>query len=249
MSDDFYLTLPSNAGQNTCPSSFRITLPRNVKLIGEWEVALVELIYPCSWYNVQEPIPLLLEAEKEGVFENFVGLIPGHYTHIKHVLYDLSASLPSDYGGKVKFKYVDNANRVEIMIKKPVAALQMPSELVYMLGYDLKTYDKTKPGIAPHPPDLRMGFSTFYVYCDIVEQSVVGDALAPLLRAVAAEGKFGDIVDRIFDHPHYVPVLKKQFDSIEIAIKTDQNKPLPLQYGKTVAKLHFKRRRAVPFFL
>ena len=87
-------------------------------------------------------------------------------------------------------------------------------------------------------PDLRAGFECLYVYCDICELQPVGDVLAPLLRVVNVQGNYSDVVDRIYDTPHYVPVLKKQFGSIEIEIKTDQNTPLALQYGKTLVKLH-----------
>jgi len=50
----FYITLPSNTNQydtNTL-NNFRVRLPQRFELSGpDWEVALVEAIYPHSWFN------------------------------------------------------------------------------------------------------------------------------------------------------------------------------------------------------
>ena len=54
----FYLTLPSEASMNVFPNntlSIYITrLPRPIELMGRWEVGLVEIQYPHTWYNVSE---------------------------------------------------------------------------------------------------------------------------------------------------------------------------------------------------
>lgn len=250
--DNFYLTLPSNTGLNASASNFRVALPRMIRLCGDWEVALVEVIYPYSWYNVTRTIPISIDAinGKEIRTVSWVALVSGHYTDIRQVIKALNNSIPDEHKKRLLFSYMETANRVTIdMEYNAVKTLHMPASLLYMLGYDLKTYKTTYPGTAPHPPDIRMGLSTLFIYCDLVEHCVVGDKLAPLLRAVATEGQFGDIVDRVFDHPHYMPVLKKEFDSVEIAIKTDQNEPLALQYGKTLVKLHFKRKSTMPIFV
>lgn len=256
--DNFYLTLPSNAGETSNASTFRIALPQTIKLTGEWEVALVELIYPYSWYNVDEPKPIAsLETTDEAITLFMAKLKSGYYNRIEDLLEAISESLPMQYRENVICEYDAKSNRVEIKLQDPVVALHLPTFLMYILGYNINPYDQNKqsdaisysPGIrrdagpAPHPPDMRAGLGIFYVYCDVVEQNVVGNKLAPLLRAIAVQGEFGDIIDNIFVHPHYMPVLKKEFDSVEIAIKTDQNTPLALQYGKTMVKLHFRRKR------
>lgn len=63
---DFYIILPSNAkepGNKT--NEFRVRLPEKVQLQGKWEVALVEMLYPHNWPNVQgvalTPLPLYFE--------------------------------------------------------------------------------------------------------------------------------------------------------------------------------------------
>ena len=259
MGDDFYLTLPSNAGNNpNSSSSFRVTLPRGIKLTGAWEAALVELIYPYSWYNVpaKPTVAIYIEAPVKfgDEFRSKLYICPlkaGHYSKIEDLIAAMIKTIPAEIRDKVILRYDSNANRVHIRLLKPVTAIEISDPLLYILGYNVSTfgysYAKDNPGVAPHPPDMRAGLSIFYVYCDVVEQSVIGDKLASLLRSVAVSGKFGDIIHSSFDHPHYVPVLKKDFDSIEIAIKTDQNEPVALEYGKTLVKLHFRRNRSSLF--
>ena len=68
--EDFYLTLPSNVfgfpsepflgshgqtpGNKT--NNYRTKLPENIKLDGEWEMALVEMQYPMTWDNIDDKV-------------------------------------------------------------------------------------------------------------------------------------------------------------------------------------------------
>jgi hypothetical protein len=52
---NFYINLPSNTRSQKTPnhtSQFRVRLPHEIRLNGQWETALVELQYPRSWDNV-----------------------------------------------------------------------------------------------------------------------------------------------------------------------------------------------------
>lgn len=260
MSDDFYLTLPSNTGRNKNPASFRVTLPRRIQLVGEWEVALSELIYPHSWYNVIAPdniFYLLLKSDQDGVapiLQSEITLkcsIPeGYYSNVNDLMTTMAARIKELHPWvpdplPLKFSYDTILNRVRIDLFEPAVDLQLSKGLTYMLGYDIDSFEDISddPGIAPHPPDTRAGIVALYVYCNLVEHTIVGDTVAPLLRAVTIQSNFGDIVDKVYQSPHYVPLLKKDFDSVEIEIKTDQNRLVEIQFGKTIVKLHFRRRR------
>ncbi len=80
-----------------------------------------------------------------------------------------------------------------------------------------------------------------YLYCDIATFTSVGDIKAPLLAIVPTTGRFGQTVREVYTDPHYVPVQRKDFDTIEIAINNEEGKPMPFEFGKSVVKLHFKR--------
>lgn len=98
---------------------------------------------------------------------------------------------------------------------------------------------------AQYPFDLRAGIDSLYIYCDIILPQLVGNTREQLLRIVAVTGEFGEIIDSVFVSPHYVPVLKKQFSTVDISIKTDRNRPIAFQFGKTIVKLHFRKVSAL----
>jgi hypothetical protein len=91
--------------------------------------------------------------------------------------------------------------------------------------------------------DLQRGFYSLFVYCDIVEPVVVGDVRAPLLRVVNISGKEGLTISRIYQNVQYLPIQRKQFDTIEIDIRDDTGEKVAFERGKVIVVLHFRRRR------
>ena len=82
---------------------------------------------------------------------------------------------------------------------------------------------------------------TLYVYCDVLEHVVVGDVMAPLLRLVNMKVTQSHAVHQIMNPPLFVPVQRKNFDTIEINIMTDTGNPVPFTDGKSVVVVEFKR--------
>ena len=80
------------------------------------------------------------------------------------------------------------------------------------------------------------------MYCSICEPQLVGDYYASLLRAVNITDKDGDIVNKIYGEPHYVPVNTNKFDTIEMEIKNDIGENVSFKAGKVICKLHFRQK-------
>ena len=57
---------------------------------------------------------------------------------------------------------------------------------------------------AKHICDLQRGFYSLFIYCDIVEQTVVGHFKVPLLQTVN-DGREGLTGNRIYQNIQYVP--------------------------------------------
>lgn len=125
-----------------------------------------------------------------------------------------------------------------------VRMITFSERLQYMLGFANKKIVLSKR-LAQFQPDLRGGFYSLYIYCSLVEPQIVGNTIAPLLRNVHIEGYHGDIIEKLYHTPHYVPVIAKEVDRIEIDIKDDKNQSVPFQFGKTVVKLHFRKKRSL----
>ena len=126
----------------------------------------------------------------------------------------LATTLNGDKPGRVKFAYEPVTQKFIALVKS-----------------------KTKFTVV----DLRRGFESLYVYSSIVEPRIVGDKIAPLLRIVPITGRHGEMVTTRFDHVQYIPVLSREFGSVETEIRDDTGRPVPFERGKVTVTLHFRR--------
>jgi hypothetical protein len=145
----------------------------------------------------------------------------------------------------VQFNYDKTHHKVNIKLNtEMVTGLKLSPPLAYMLGYEGQSTLNQPVNKAKYPPDLRAGFYALYVYCNLAENQFVGSYRVPLLRTVHVAGNHGEILEKIFQSPHYVPVVGSEFETIEIDIKDDQNQSVKFGFGKVVVKLHFRKKRA-----
>ena len=248
----FYLHLPSNSSLDKFPNNtlteYRVGLPQTISLTGEWEVALTEIHYPHSWNNVQGTFQnrfYLRNQELSGIWEALI--IPsGHYSSIKDILSKMKQLVDNEkrFSDDVKFSY-------DTLSRKVTVHLQNDTELYfgdigYLLGFSPQEVI-SKTSTAEREVDLEHGFHDLYVYCDIIQPQYVGDALVPLLRIIPVEGKDGQRISKSFVRPQYVPVIRKQFESIEANIKRDTGEPVPFQFRRVLLTLHFRQSRPVNF--
>jgi len=90
--------------------------------------------------------------------------------------------------------------------------------------------------------DLQAGITSLYIYCDVLEMSVLGNTEVPLLRIVSIpDQKHGAIISKIYEHIRYVPLQKKHFDSIEIDIRDSYGEKIAFENGVVIVTLHFRR--------
>ena len=114
-----------------------------------------------------------------------------------------------------------------------------------MLGYGetpnsniLIEYD----GYAPYAPDLMGGQHSMFIY-SIVENQLIGDRFAPLLRVVCPEGRYqsNPQVSEKYIKPYYLTVAKNYIDTIDIVIQTETGILYPFRSGfPLIIKLHFQ---------
>jgi len=67
------------------------------------------------------------------------------------------------------------------------------------------------------------------------------------LRTVNIGGKEGLTINRIYQNVQYVPLHRKQFDTVEIDIRDDTGRRVPFERGKVVVTLHFRQRKPAYF--
>lgn len=236
----FYLTLPSDSSLHYFPgnkiSRFVTQLPTPISLNGDWEVGLAEIIYPHTWYNVNK---------RNNIFGFDLGdgklitrkLPPGCYETVPEILNAMY--LPS-HENKISFKFNSNNKRVRVKTEKNVKVL-FEEGLCDLLGFKPQVVE----GIleSTFVADPLAAFPVFYVYSDIVQPVVVGHVEAPLLRIVKITGKDGDVVNAHYDRPHYVPVVRQYFHTIELEFRLNSGDLVPFERGKVIAVLHFRMRQ------
>lgn len=255
MANQFYMTLPSSSARENTASEFQTKLPININLIGDWEVGLAEILYGNTWHNITGGNDTVKFLDHESGNRVTWRLTHGRYETIKGLLEAMQKAKkmfvnPSKNAllGNFEFGYMENVKRCTLRINTDsIYDLEVHPDILYMLGFEaqqlkvIKNNTGEKTIFSWHPVDMSCSLNHLYIYCDIVNPQIVGNILAPLLQIVNVEGKYVDTISRIYITPHYVPVLKKSFNTIEINVKDDQNRPIQFELGKTIVKLHFKR--------
>jgi len=95
-----------------------------------------------------------------------------------------------------------------------------------------------------HPYELSAGYHSLFVYTDIVKPSFVGDSFTQLLRLVQipSNATFGDQILITYPNTYYIPLMTKDFETIEIHIKDDTGESIPFEFGRSIIVLHFRRK-------
>ena len=127
-------------------------------------------------------------------------------------------------------------------IYRPILSIRFSENLPNILGADADvSYNHTNAGTRRKFSLMEGDVNSVYVYCDILEHVTVGDTKAPLLRIVNKPKKQEGNVHHTFQPILYVPLQKKNFDTVEINMMTDTGQPVPFRFGKSFVVLEFRR--------
>jgi len=239
-------------------------LENAISLSGDWEVGLFEIQYPHSWFNLRR-------GEGRMTYEHWLNgksgpikmqsnlrVLSGYYNTMVELVEAVNNTI-HEYANKHKFimypafNYNPITKRVNALVGRGMT-LHFSPTLCNMLGIDehqnpiVSDVDYSLRFKGHNICDINDGFSSAYVYCNVLEHIPVGDTKAPLLRIVGLSGKSGDTIHTIYEKPIYVPLQQKSFDSIEIDMRSDTGDPIPFEYGKVLVTLHFRQRK-IPYLL
>ncbi|GFV98084.1 uncharacterized protein F54H12.2 [Trichonephila clavipes] len=179
-------------------------LPNLIELKGEWEVGVVEFIYPHTWYNVNN---------NNNVFGFDLGdgqilarkTPPGFCESVPDIL---KAMTIKAHQNKIYFNYNPVTKRVRVTVKNKAKVI-LEDGLAQVLGFDpckIESSDSSKEHMIESlfVADPWANYRVLLLYSDIVEPQIIGDVLAPLLRIVNVTGHDGEIVCVKYDRPHYL---------------------------------------------
>lgn len=117
-----------------------------------------------------------------------------------------------------------------------------PGEISTDSYLELLRTSKEKGFCSVREVDLNQGLYMLYVYCNIVEEQIVGNSMVPLLKIVPVEGRHGENVTKEYINPQYVPVYISHISDLLIRIRDDAGEKVPFGRGRVQATLHFRRK-------
>ena len=253
---------------NNTVTYYTTRLENGIALSGDWEVGLVELQYQHTWFNLERGEGHFIYSQfvypgvdKKDFFHKMLTLTPGYYDSVSDLVQAINEQIKYMVD---EFKLVTFPSfKYDTITKRLRANINWGAHLVFspalcaMLGVgewpnsiQHDEYDRNEylEWVSANACDINRGFSAAYVYCNVLEHIPIGDTKAPLLRIVHLDGKGGDNVHVLYEKPLYVPLQQKNFDSIEIDIRTDTGNPIPFEYGKSIVTLHFRHCK-IPYLL
>lgn len=240
----FYVTLPSDNSLNYFPenkiSHFVTRFPTPIELKGDWEVGMVEFMYPHTWHNVNASNNLIGFDLGDG--KEIGRRIPaGFYETVPDILKSIYIKEHID---KIFFNFNPVTKRVRIKVKNKAKVI-LHDGLAQMLGFKpMKIGGGEVETVwdSPNIADPCAHYRVLLVYSDIVEPQIVGDVVAPLLRITNVTGRDGEVISVQYDRPHYLPVNRKIIDTLEIVIRTHTGNLTPFERGRSYVKLHFRQK-------
>jgi len=132
-----------------------------------------------------------------------------------------------------------------------VEKVRFSEDLAYLLGFQPhKDYTGRPENTTELPINLTGNHNLLYVYCDVLEQVLVSDTKAPLLRITKSSSKetTSHAEHVTFNPIKYVPLQKNYFDSVTVYMMNDAGMPMPFLPGKSLVVLEF-RRSTHPYLL
>src|SRR5437870_545308 len=130
MSEGFYVVLPSNASYDIYKnklSSFTVRLPTMLNLGPEWQVAIVSISYPKSWFNIGEGYTLETVTPQRRYTET---IPPGNYEHPQDLIDEINR-LTNAWPGNISFKL----DKQKLKIDNTPKSLIISENLAQVLGY------------------------------------------------------------------------------------------------------------------
>ena len=187
--------------------NFMVTLPSEVCLPGEYEVAVSRLFFPKSWPTLagNEGRIELKHEHKNVRHAVTVKISESNFTSVDSLLQEINKVIADTAKTMnelktTRFMMMQN-DRVGVNIHEHTEIL-ISEKLAAILGMNT-THMKPKPGYKSYhvytdygvnSPDVLAGAHFLFVYSDLVREQFVSSARAPLLLVIPTTGQFEDYI-------------------------------------------------------
>ena len=242
-SDDCKDIFPSNS-----PSNFKVRLPRELTFPpNEYEVGLMNLSLTNS--PILKTAAAVLKFEQpelkptvEDLFFVFTYDEAKGLEEFVSALNKASASYSPSVGRvrkPAKYKFASNELRIDQqgVYLNPENGQNINFELIF----DTEVGEFIKRMKVGKKKSSNSG--NIYLHCSIVQPSIVGDELAPVLRVLnLSPFEHGKRILFDFEKPYYLPLGDSIIRDIEVALKFDSDAYANLKEGNVVLTLDIRKR-------
>ena len=251
------------------PFLCRFHLPNEIKVDpAKWEVALQEIQFPHSWFNIRKgynkfhkiyyELDLKDKKDIEESYSNHIiptsstsiireiGVPYGGYEKIESLIEKLNENEKKDPHPFI-YRYDKHSCKVFIKVPFGCGISFHESDIARCLGFkqekQFKQSSREKPYSEFESDAIvsRKSIESIYIYSDIVENQYVGDYKVPLLRVVPVRSNFGEMDWIHYDKPHYMRLSRENINNIEINIRDSTGEFVSFESGKVIVTLVFRR--------
>ena len=258
-----YLTLPSNSSLIYFPKNeaghFITKLPQTQDFGDDYEVGLAEIQFSNNyqnvtndsvWFEYEEP-RYAGRLSKRVVVPNGLYETNGQFINALNALVDSEITAEGTFlenrekKKSIKFKYNPYTKRMSLFKYYSQSKVRLSDGLVEICGLSQTCLEGAGRFEADRIMDLDQRVKGIFVYSDLVQSRPVGDAVVPLLRTLPPVDKSKETIHYLFEKPHYMPLARYQFDTVELLLTSDRGEPISFENGHTIATLHFRRKSLV----
>ena len=258
--NSFYIVLPSDTSSREFIHTNKITkyqtrLPERLKFNSrQWEVSLTDFSYKHTWSNVTEgTFEVTKTNESTGVVTTYSPYVRiGRYESLHDLIDEIKKALTYHdvnektlkLGDLINFYYEELSDKCYAIIRdipNHKIKIKLNPNLSLLMGFEERIEISSGLHRGKFSTDLRRGFTSMYVYCDLVEPRLVGSVRAPLLRTVPITSVKNELKMNEFLNLQYNPVKAVDTDVITMDIRQDNGENVPFEGGKVNATLHFRR--------
>jgi hypothetical protein len=232
-------------------AKFTTKLPDRIVLDGEYEVALTEILYPASFKNfISNGMGVTYKPKNNAISSVNYSIPSGYFADEEsfciHLTKGMNRAIQMIYGDtvdRITWRFDRHTRKLSFTVVD--GQLILNNAAADRLGFSsweaLRIEDERVEQFANKHFDLIAGSRLIYVYSDIASYNYVGDIKTPLLRVFNTDGQRGSMVAKTFFRAQYLPVSRREFETIDIQINNEIGTPMLFVTGKVVVTLHFRR--------
>ena len=251
-SEDMYIVLVSNASMDLFPDNsicfFRTRLSHPIQFTDNIEVALTDISFTKSWFNLPNSyvIKLSVDGTPEPDFpaelSEEINLPSGFYEDPGHLIKVINSLIATKetIAGVTKLPQLEYRNS---RIKTSVIGECVYGSQTYTLSVNFSdNLVKELGGLGNNPVSFANDITELFVRADVIEPSFFGSNMDKILRIITLDRryKFGEQVSYVFDNPYYMKLSRTIIQEIQIDIKSNHNTHPSFKFGRSELTLHFK---------